>query len=123
MPKALVEIRLSESGPSILVESTTSEGSVGFVDAAADGGLVLKAERYLTDALASLGTMTDAVLQQLSGVVQKPKTAVLEFGIKFGAKGSVIIAGGEAEANCKISLTWEFPSKAGPDDQVASSAS
>ena len=43
MARALVEIRVSEQGPSILVESTASEGSPAFVDAAAASDVVLSA--------------------------------------------------------------------------------
>jgi hypothetical protein len=109
MAKALVEIPLSDGeSPTILVESTASEGSAAYIDAAADAGVVVKAERSLTDALTSLGPVVDIVLRQLNAVVQKPKTTVFELGIKFGAKGNIIVAAGEAEANCKITLTWDL---------------
>jgi hypothetical protein len=110
MSKALVEIRVSDRGPSILVESTASEGSPAFVDAGAGTDVILKAEKTLTTALSSLGPVIDVILSHLKMVVQRPKTVTMELGVKFGAKGTIIIAGGEAEANCKLTLAWDISS-------------
>jgi hypothetical protein len=107
MARALVEIRVSEQGPSILVESTASEGSPAFVDAAAASDVVLKAEKTLASAFSSIAPAIDTMLTHLTAVAQRPKTVKMELGVRFGAKGNIIIAGSEAEANCKLTLTWD----------------
>jgi hypothetical protein len=108
MTSPLLEIKLSEDGPTILVECTASEGSQAYTDAAAADGLVLKAQKTLVDAISAIPSLADALLLRVKSMSVPPKAAVIEFGIKFGAKGNVIIAGGEASANCKITLNWNF---------------
>jgi hypothetical protein len=109
--KALVEVQITKDGPSILIESTVSEGTPGFVDAASDTGLVVRAQKTLTDALSNVAPLGDAIVSRLNDAVHRPKSVEVEFGIKFGAKGNVIVAGGSAEANCKITMLWELPPK------------
>ncbi len=104
MTKVLLEIPLTDDGSVVMAESTAPEGS-SIVNAAAESGLVVKVEKSLNETLSSLGPFTDLMLEKLSKGIHEPKTIVLELGIKFGAKGNIIIAGGEAEANCKITLT------------------
>jgi hypothetical protein len=107
MSSVLVEMQVVKDGPSILIETTASEGAEGFIEAAAIESLPLRAERTLKQALASLAPTAGALLDQLREMSQQPQKVVVEFGIKFGAKGNLIIAGGDAEANCKVTATWE----------------
>jgi hypothetical protein len=102
-------MRLSENGPIVLVETNVSEGSKGFVEVSGVSGLPVRAEKTLKEALASLGPTAEAMLDQIREVKRTPQKVVLEFGVKFTAKGNVVIAGGEAEANCKVTLSWDNP--------------
>jgi hypothetical protein len=106
MSTRLGEMRLSENGPIVLVETNVSEGSKGFVEVS---GLPVRAEKTLKEALASIGPTAEAMLDQIREVKRTPQKVVLEFGVKFSAKGNVVIAGGEAEANCKVTLSWDNP--------------
>jgi hypothetical protein len=109
MPSALVEVEIVKGGPTILVESRVSEGSPAFVDAANDSGVIMRAEKTLSEALSHLAPFLNTVLNTLQSAVHLPKTVDVELGIKFGAKGNVIVAGGSAEANCKVTVSWELP--------------
>ena len=59
----------------------------------------------LEDALQSINTFGEALLDNLKKIA--PSKAEVEFSVKMTAKGNLIIASGEAEANFSIKLTWE----------------
>jgi hypothetical protein len=58
----------------------------------------------------------------LRNLQQAPEEVTVEFGIKFGAKGSVYIAGGEAEANFKVALKWKKETASATQTEKAVSA-
>jgi hypothetical protein len=43
----------------------------------------------------------------LSGLISKPETAEVEFGVKLTGGAGIIIASGTAEANVKVKLSWK----------------
>jgi hypothetical protein len=104
MPK-LIEVPL-ERGGSILIEADASNSGEALRGRAAVQ-VIEQVSHTLEEALSHVRSTADVVIAQLCAISQTPDEVSVEFGIKFGAKGSVYIAGGEAEANFKIALKWK----------------
>jgi hypothetical protein len=101
----LIEVPL-ERGGSILIEADApSSGEVLRGRAAAQ--VIEQVSQTLEEALSHVRSTADVLIAQLRAIPQRPDEVSVEFGIKFGAKGSVYIAGGEAEANFKVALKWK----------------
>jgi hypothetical protein len=108
MAEVLIEVPLFEGGPTLLIETTASEGVEDFRNAAAQPGLAIKAHNTFSETLSVLQPTLDIIARQVASALVPPKSAVVELGVKFGAKGNIIIAGGETEANLKLTLTWDL---------------
>jgi Trypsin-co-occurring domain 1 len=101
----LIEFPL-ERGGSILIE-VDAPGSGEVLRGRAAGQVIEQVSQTLEEALGHVRSTADVVITQLCAIPQTPDEVSVEFGIKFGAKGSVYIAGGEAEANFKVALKWK----------------
>ena len=102
----------------VLVEVPVDDGSVLVVEAdRADipGGLTLaspepgavaaRAVRSLSESLGRLEPLLRAVKERL--VASNPDRFAVEFGVKVGGETGIILAKGTAEANLKITMTWD----------------
>src|SRR5215475_7324002 len=97
----LIEVPL-EKGGSILIEvDAPTSGEV------LRGQAATQVIETLEKALSHVRSTADVVIAQLRSIPQTPDEVSIEFGIRFGAKGTVYIAGGEAEANFKVALKWK----------------
>jgi hypothetical protein len=105
MPRPLVEYEL-ENGSKVLVEVSVDD-VYGFKQAGIGDGIIPKASKKLEEALGNIPMLASAILKRVGDMTEKPKEITLDMGIKFGVKGDLIIAGGEAEANCTISIKWK----------------
>lgn len=72
------------------------------------------AARGVVDAFAVAEEAIGAVCERVAGVVSstaahasKPSSLVVEFGLKFSAKGNVIVAGASGEAALKVTVSYE----------------
>jgi NTP-dependent ternary system trypsin peptidase co-occuring protein len=101
----LIEVPL-EKGGSILIEADAS-GSGEVLRGRSAAQVIERVSQTLEEALSHVRSTADVVITQLCAIPQTPEEVSVEFGIKFGAKGSVYIAGGEAEANFKVALKWK----------------
>jgi Trypsin-co-occurring domain 1 len=101
----LIEVPL-ERGGSILIEAD-APGSGEALRGRAAAQVIERVSQTLEEALSHVRSTADVVITQLCAIPQAPEEVSVEFGIKFGAKGSVYIAGGEAEANFKVALKWK----------------
>ena len=61
--------------------------------------------------LAPLGELVEVVFGQLKSAVRKPDKVTLELGAAFKGKTGLVIVSGEAQANLKVTLSWEKPDK------------
>lgn len=59
----------------------------------------------LETALTAINSFGETVLNSIKKIA--PSKAEIEFSVKLSAKGNLIIASGEAEANFSVKLTWE----------------
>src|SRR5262245_48259812 len=99
----LLEVPVEE-GSQILVEVTEPDID-GLVPASRAGEAIGRASTTLKSALDELGP----TMQVLSEWAKSgtPDEFTVEFGLKLGAKTSVIIANGTAEVNFVVKLTWK----------------
>ncbi|MFF9116631.1 CU044_2847 family protein [Streptomyces massasporeus] len=75
------------------------------LDLAADGGVVGRAETTLREALARV----QPALAQVSQTVRtlQPDETEIQFGLKIGGEGGVIIAKGTTEVNFAVRVVWK----------------
>ena len=113
----LIEVPL-EKGGSILIEvDAPTSGEVLRGKAATQ--VIEQVSQTLEKALSHVRSTADVVIAQLRSIPQTPDEVSVEFGIRFGAKGTVYIAGGEAEANFKVALKWKNETApAEPADEI-----
>src|SRR5215510_1719831 len=101
----LIEVPL-ERGGSILIEADAPcSGEV--LRGKVVTQVIEQVSQTLEEALSHVRSTADVVIAQLLAIPQTPNEIAVEFGIKFGAKGNIYIAGGEAEANFKVALKWK----------------
>lgn len=101
----LIEVPLAGGG-TILIEADATRSSEAMRGPGAKK-VIEQVTQTLEDALDNVKATANAVITKLRDVHQSPEEVTVEFGIKFGAKGSVYIAGGEAEANFKVAIKWK----------------
>lgn len=96
------------SGATIEVENLAGSRR-GAVDASPGRG---KDEPLpIQQVLAPLGELVDVVFGHLKLAVRKPDKVTLELGAAFKGKTGLVIVSGEAQANLKVTLSWEKPAK------------
>jgi hypothetical protein len=101
----LIEVPL-ESGGSILIEADgSSSGDV--LRGKGVTQVIEQVSQTFEKALGNIRSTANEVIAQLRAIPQTPDEVSVEFGVKFGAKGSVYIASGDAEANFKVALKWK----------------
>lgn len=91
-PADLAEIGLFEKAQDVVKEATTSYAAVAST-----------LRRSTEEVLSTIDAMT---AERSSG--GSLATATLELGVKITAAGNVVVAKGTAEANLKVTLTWDF---------------
>ena len=57
-------------------------------------------------AIVEVATSTVAVIDKAAARAARPDALEVEFGLKFSAKGNVIVAGAAGEATLKVKLTY-----------------
>jgi len=72
------------------------------------------AAKGVVDAFGAAEAAISALCERVAGMVSsttahasKPSSLVVEFGLKFSAKGQVIVAGASAEASLKVTVSYE----------------
>jgi hypothetical protein len=110
-----VVVKVSTQEGDILFESEPSQADLtemGLADRAKD---LIKEAGTTYESIASLiKRSTDSVLTVVDDLSSQKRdggsltSAQLEIGVKVTGEGNVIVAKGTAEANLKISLTWDF---------------
>ena len=65
-------------------------------------------------AIVEVATSTVAVIEGAARRSARPDKLVVEFGLKFSAKGNVVVAGATGEATLKVTLTYDAARPAVP---------
>jgi hypothetical protein len=103
--KRLVEFPLQDGG-SVLVEvEEPEEEEGGIVRVAREGEVAVKAPQAFETALDKMKPITSAIISKLRDLA--PDRIQVELGVKMSTEAGVVIASAAAEANFKVTLTWE----------------
>ena len=90
----------------LLIETTPVAGSepTSRIDAAVDrvGGAFSRAQA----AIVEIASSTVETLEKAAVRAARPDQVEVEFGLKFSAKGDVIVAGAAGEATLKVTLVY-----------------
>lgn len=108
--KQLIEFPFKNEG-SILVEVDEPQPEGGVAPAARTGEIIFKASRNFEAALGKIKFVAEAIINELHGLSYKPDKAEVEFGVKLNADAGAIIASTGAEANFRVTLTWDRHNK------------
>ena len=105
--KQLIEFPLEgRDAGTILVEVELPEPAGGVDLAARRRGLPEEAAQTFEKAVAKIKPAAQAIIGQLRDLASRPDQIGVEFGFKLSAKAGVVIASTDAEANFKVTLTW-----------------
>jgi hypothetical protein len=101
------EIPVQVGDIEVLVETTPLAGSepTSRVDAVADrvGEAFVRAQ----NAIVEMATSTVETLRKTTARAARPDKLEVEFGLKFSAKGDVIVAGAAGEATLRVKIVYE----------------
>jgi hypothetical protein len=91
----------------LLVETVTVAGTepTSRVGDAADA--VLEAFVAAETAIGALCERVAGVVETTTEHAKRPESLVVEFGLKFSAKGNVIVAGVSGEGSLKVTVSYE----------------
>jgi len=105
MSKQLVQFDAGD-GSQILVEIEEPDNVEGYRLATGGQILVTRAATTLSETFQSLSPIVKCITDSFKRLPQRPDSIKLEFGLKFGVKGELVIASGQGEGTCKIELSW-----------------
>lgn len=91
----------------VLVETTPVAGSepTSRVDAAIDRAA--EAFTRAQSAILEIATSTVDTIREATARAARPDQLEVEFGLKFSAKGDVVVAGAAGEATLKVKLVYQ----------------
>nr|WSW48051.1 hypothetical protein OG296_36000 [Streptomyces sp. NBC_01001] len=84
-------------------------GENGLVRVARPGQLMARASRSLGEMVTGIRPVAQSFADGFRGMVHGPDELNLEFGLSLSAEADVVISSTAAQANFKISLTWNRP--------------
>jgi hypothetical protein len=68
--------------------------------------VAVKASQKFQEAFTPVSKTAEYIREQISKIANPPKEVSIDFGIKFSARGDVIVVGADVEANCKLHIKW-----------------
>jgi len=111
--KRLVEFPLDEGG-SVLVEvADLAAGPVMRGLGEDSSALVEKADKTFENATAAVTPAARGLIARLRSIDDPPDEVGMEFGVQLSAQTGAFIASVAADANFKVSMTWQRRSNAG----------
>lgn len=103
--KRLVKFPLAD-GSNIVVEVDESETN-GSVRVSRSDDMILEANHTFEQALNSIRTSTECIIDELRNLVHRPDEIEVEFGFNMSGELGAVIAKITAEANYKVTLRWQ----------------
>jgi hypothetical protein len=104
--KHLLEFTLDGGSIFVEAEDSPSEKNGRALRGQQRGGAEQDRAQRFVDAVARVKPAAEAVLRTFQEL-QTPDEISLEFGVKFNAKASAILASVDSEATFKVSLKWK----------------
>jgi len=74
---------------------------------------VIEASLDLSESIASIGEVCDALFDGLLATARRPEEIAIEISAKIGASGNLIVAGGAIEGSIKIGLKYKVATMPG----------
>ena len=102
--KQLVEFQLDDNS-TIVVEVDEPE-TEGAIRATGPDEVVRKSLHSFDDAMDKIHAATENAITKLRNLSTGPDEITMEFGFNFSGEFGAIIAKASAEANYKVTLTW-----------------
>jgi len=104
----------------VAIEETPPDG---LVEVARPGQVVARATRSLGDLVAGVRPVAHHFVEGFRTMAQAPDVITVEFGLSLSAEADVVISSTSAQANFKVSLTWNREPSGGTDTPAAPPAS
>ncbi|MFD7078256.1 CU044_2847 family protein [Nocardioides sp. NPDC059952] len=73
---------------------------------------------HAQEAIVAVATSTVDTIEQLGSRTRQPDEVQVKFGLKFSAKGNVIVAGASSEATLEVALTYRATAEHGVEHSV-----
>ncbi|KNB53958.1 CU044_2847 family protein [Streptomyces caatingaensis] len=105
----------ADDGAPDVVRVEIADAGDGLVQVARTGRVVARASRSLADMLAGIRPVAQHLVEGFRGMPDAPDEIGVEFGVSLSAEADVVISTTAAQANFKVSLTWNRPPAAGAD--------
>ncbi|MEV6672168.1 CU044_2847 family protein [Streptomyces sp. NPDC051162] len=105
-------------GAADVVKVEIVEVGEGLVQVARPGRIVARATQSLGDMLAGIRPVAQHFVEGFRSMAMAPDEIAIEFGVSLSAEADVVISSTAAQANFKVSLTWQRP----PTDDADSTA-
>ncbi len=102
--RRLVKFPLAD-GNIIVVE--VDEETSGTVRASRSDDMVDEAKQTFDQALNTIRTSTESVINKLQALTHRPDEIEMEFGFNMSGEFGAVIAKVTAEANYKVTLRWQ----------------
>jgi Trypsin-co-occurring domain 1 len=100
----LVPIRVEDM--TLLVEAVAAGGSENTSTIEKAQEAVIDAFERAQSAIVAVATTTLSTMRRLGKQAVRPDEIQVKFGLKFGAEGSIIVAGISAEATLEVTITY-----------------
>jgi hypothetical protein len=101
-------VEYSTDGGTIFVEvdlpTTTGDDRI---PAGQPGKKIIEAAGSFEEALGSIKTIAQSVVQQVKELADQPDEVMVSFGIKLTGSANIVLASGSAEANLEVTMTWK----------------
>jgi NTP-dependent ternary system trypsin peptidase co-occuring protein len=105
MASRLLPVRVGEVD--LMIETVPAAGSESTSRLEDAGGRVLDAFDRARDAVVAIATSTAEAIDRLHGQAVRPEQVEVEFGLKFSAQGTVIVAGASGESTLVVKVTYQ----------------
>jgi len=103
--KKVAEFAMQDGGV-ILVEADSLEPAGPTMRGLAPAEIIEKASENFETALGKIRPVAEVIIRNLRDLTQAPDSVKVEFGVKLNASAGAVIAAAAAEANFKVTLTW-----------------
>jgi hypothetical protein len=104
MPKELVHMKVGDID--VLIEAVRPPGTEPTSARDADGK-VLDAFQRANEVVERAAASSWEMVQRLASNATSPTKFEIEFGLGYSVEGKIIVAGASADANLKVTLTYE----------------
>jgi hypothetical protein len=96
-------LELDSGSTKLLVETCDVGYDEGMVQA---GGIDIG--KNLDRMLMSIKPFCESIISTFDGLINKPESAVAEFGLSIAGEGNLFVVKASGEASIKITLTWSL---------------